>query len=279
MTNEELDNQDKKNDNKDSEDSTVSEAALGLIMLQEHDPTGNSLLQKYDNSSLLPVDAARQVDYSINPDTELADNDKDTSHDSDDTIVLQQEIEDTIGETTNNHNTNTPSPTKTWHDTDLPVETTGNNATLDTSSITKGLSNLVVSPSSVPQTPVSPNKGTVVFKSYRLHLCAANTDNETSSRPTSANTAKRPNSENDIQLARIASGNSMRPPTSQTNTKLGNFRSIRWDTTPVCIATSTLNRYTSSITITDGTIHLFRVMFVIKCRGGAGTVGNAPSSG
>ena len=137
-------------------------------MLQEHDPTGNSLLQKYDNSSLLPVDAACQVDYSVTPDAELVNNDKDISHDSDDTIVLQQEIEDTIGETTDNHNTNTPSPSKTWHDTDLPVETTGNNATLDTSSITKGLSNLTVSPSSAPQIPVSPNKGTVVFKSYRL---------------------------------------------------------------------------------------------------------------
>ena len=209
MTNEELDNQDnetKNDNNKDSEDSTVSEAALGLIMLQEHDPTGNSLLQKYDNSSLLPVDAARQVDYSINPDAELAHNDNNTSHDSDDTIVLQHEIEDTIGETTDNCNTNTPSPTKTRHDTDLPVEMTGNNATLDTSSITKGLSNLTVSPSSAPQTPVSPNKGTVVFKSYRLPRRTANTDNKTSSRPTSANTAIKPNSENDIQLARIPSG-------------------------------------------------------------------------
>ena len=146
-TNEELDNQDnetKNDNNKDSEDSTVSEAALGLIMLQEHDPTGNSLLQKYDNSSLLPVDTAHQADYSINPDAEPADNDKDTSHDSDDTIVLQQEIEDTIGEATDNCNTNTPSPSKNRHDTDLPVETTRNNATLDTSSITKGLSNLMV---------------------------------------------------------------------------------------------------------------------------------------
>ena len=181
-------------------------------MLQDNDPIGNSLLQKYDNSSLLPVDASCQVDYSLNPDTELADNDNDTSHDSNDTIVLQQEIEDTIGETTDNCNTNTPSPTKTWHDTELPVETTGNNATLDTSSITKGLSNLMVSPSSVPQTPVSPNKGTVVFKSYRLRCHTVNTYNETSSRPTSANTAKKTNSENDIQLARIPSGNSTRPP-------------------------------------------------------------------
>ena len=55
---------DTKNDNnKDSEDSTVSEAVLGLIMLQGHNPTENTLLQKYDNSSILHVDAARQVDY------------------------------------------------------------------------------------------------------------------------------------------------------------------------------------------------------------------------
>ena len=61
LTNEQLNNPDnevKKDNNKDSEDSTVSEAALGLIMLQEHDPSGDSLLQKYDNSSILPVDAA-----------------------------------------------------------------------------------------------------------------------------------------------------------------------------------------------------------------------------
>ena len=96
---------------------------------------------------------------------------------------------------------------------------TKNNVTLDTSSITKGLSNLTVSQSSMPQTPVSPNRGTVVFKSYRLCRRATNTDNETSNNPTSENSATKPNLENDIQLAKIPSGNSRRPPPPQTNTK------------------------------------------------------------
>ena len=193
-------------------------------MLQERISTNDSLLQKYNNSSLLPVDAAHLIDYGATPDSESADNVNDTSHDSDDTIVLQQEIEDTIGETPENRNTNTPSPTKTRHDTDLPVETTGNNATLDTSSITKGLSNLTVTPSLAPQTPVSPDKGTVVFKSYRLHHRTTDTNNETNIRPTSANTVKESNSENDIRLAKIPSGNLMRPPPPPDKYKLRKFQ-------------------------------------------------------
>ena len=97
---------------KNSEGITVSEAALGLIMLQDNNPTANSLLQKYDNSSLMPVDAARQTDYSKIHDPELAhnDNDSDTSNDSNDTVILQQEIEDTISEMTHNHNTVITTP-------------------------------------------------------------------------------------------------------------------------------------------------------------------------
>ena len=95
---------------KDSEGITVSEAALGLVMLQDNNPTVNSLLQKYDNSSQMPVGVARQTDYSKIHDSELADNDSDTGNDSDDTVILQQEIEDTIGESTNNHNTNITTP-------------------------------------------------------------------------------------------------------------------------------------------------------------------------
>ena len=210
---------------KDSEGSTVSEAALGLIMLQDNNPTGNSLLQKYDNSSLMPVGAVRQTDYSKKYDSVLVDNDNDTSSDSDDTVVLQQEIEDTIGESIDNHNANisTPeTPAKKRHDTGLLVETTENNATLDTaiglpvettsnsdtldmSSITKDLLKLSV-------TPVSPNRGKVVFKSYRLRRRATNNDNETSDRLKDMNTVSKPNSENDIQLANIPSGNSTRPP-------------------------------------------------------------------
>ena len=210
---------------KDLEGITVSEAALGLVMLQDNNPTVNSLLQKYDNSSLMPVGAACQTDYSKKYDSELADNNNDTGNDSDDTVILQQEIEDTIGESTDNHNANisTPeTPAKTRHDTGLLVETTENNATLDTSiglpvetisnsdtldmsSITKDLSKLSV-------TPVSPNRGKVVFKSYRLRRRATNNDKETSNRLKDMNTVSKPNSENDIQLANIPSGNSTRPP-------------------------------------------------------------------
>ena len=97
---------------KNSEGITVSEAALGLVMLQDNNPILNPLLQKYDNSSLMPVGAAHQTDYSKIHDAELADNDNDsdTGNDSDDTVILQQEIEDTIGKTTNNHNTDITTP-------------------------------------------------------------------------------------------------------------------------------------------------------------------------
>ena len=194
-------------------------------MLQDNNPTVNSLLQKYDNSSLMPVGAAHQTDYSKIHDSELANNDNDTINDSDDTVIIQQEIEDTIGESSNKHNTNitTPeTPAKSRHDAGLLVETTENNATLDTSiglpvetitnsdtldtsSITKDLSKSSV-------TPVSPNRGKVVFKSYRLWRRATNNDNETSDRLKDLNTVSKPNSENDIQLANIPSRNSTRPP-------------------------------------------------------------------
>ena len=73
------------------------------------------------------------------------------------------------------------------------------------SSITKELSKLSV-------TPVSPNRGKVVFKSYRLRHRATNNDNETGDRQKDMNTVSKPNSENDIQLPNIPSGNSTRPP-------------------------------------------------------------------
>ena len=202
---------------KDSEESTVSEAALGLIMLQ--DLVGDALLEKYDNSSILPVDSMHQVDYSANPPAELSDNDNNTSHNSNDTIVLQQEIEDTIGKPNDDLNANTSSLNKPQEDNSLPVEMT-ENTTVDTSNLTKGILNLTVSPASAsPQTPVSPNRGTVVFKSYRLHHRTTNNNSKTSSSPTNVNSARQPNSESDIQLANRPSGNSMRPPLPQTNTK------------------------------------------------------------
>ena len=82
------------NDGKELEES---EAALGLIMLHEHDSSNNTLLEKYDNSLILPVDAACQTDYSVEPEVDHAEKDNNTGHESDDTIILQKKIEDTIG--------------------------------------------------------------------------------------------------------------------------------------------------------------------------------------
>ena len=87
----------------------------------------------------------------------------------------------------------------------LPVEKITNCDTVHTSSIIKDLLKLSV-------TPVSPNRGKVVFKSYRLRRRATNIDNETGDRQKDMNTVSEPNPENDIQLANIPSGNSTRPP-------------------------------------------------------------------
>ena len=51
-----------------------------------------------------------------------------------------------------------------------------------------------------------------MFKSYRLWRHATNNDNETGDRQKDMNTVSKPNSENDIQLPNIPSGNSTRPP-------------------------------------------------------------------
>ena len=122
-------------------------------------------IDKYDNSSLLPVDAGHLIDYTVeNPDN----NNKDTnnSYDSDDTIILQHEIEDSIGE----NNTHTESG--------LAVETNNNNA--DTTDLTAELSKLTVNQTSNSDaTPVSPNKGTVVFRSYQLRCHTTDTNSLT----------------------------------------------------------------------------------------------------
>ena len=185
---------------KDSENSTVSEAALGLIMLHKHDNSGyDDLLDKYDNSSLLSVDAACHTDYTVeNPNN----NNKDTnnSYDSDDTIILQHEIEDSIGE--NN----------TCLGNGLNVETNNSNNNADTTDFTAELSKLMVNQITNTNsniTPVSPNKGTVVFRSYKLCRHATNTDSLTASAPPVSASC---NSENEIQLVSVPSGNSTRPP-------------------------------------------------------------------
>ena len=112
-----------------------------------------------------------------------------------------------------------------------------NEAALDTSNITKGLSNLTVSQSSTAtaQTPVSPNKGTVVFKSYRLHHHAADNDDETGNRSTSTDTSQKPTPENDIQLAKIPSGNSTRlPPPDKYKIRKFQIDKVRYYTCLYC---------------------------------------------
>ena len=166
---------------KNSEQRTVSEAVIGLIMLQEDTPTDDPLLQKYDNSSLMPVGATSQTDYRRKPISKASDNDNDTDNDSDDTIILQQKLEETIGESLDNRNANilTPeTPAETVHDNRLPVETTENKETLDKSSglpvETTNKSEILNTstkskdPSKLVDTPASPKIGKVVFKSYRL---------------------------------------------------------------------------------------------------------------
>ena len=92
------------NDGKELEES---EAALGLIMLHEHDSSNNTLLEKYDNSLILPVDAAHQTDYSVEPEVDHVEKYNNTGHDSDNTIILQKEIEDIIRKNTEDGNNNT----------------------------------------------------------------------------------------------------------------------------------------------------------------------------
>ena len=55
------------------------------MMLRQEKTGTNSLLEKNDNSALLPVDAERLMDYSV----DNTNNDND-SEDSNDTIVLQK---------------------------------------------------------------------------------------------------------------------------------------------------------------------------------------------
>ena len=182
-----------------------------------NDPTENDLLQKYDNSMILPVDATQREDYGKKPTIEVNDtaSDVENSYDSDDTIILQHEIEDTIGVTPSKPNTlNLPSP-RNIRDNGLPVETQGNNSNLDTTTITKELSNLTVtnSPKRVTHAkPVSPNRGTVVFKSYHLRRRTTDNVNEGSDQTTGEVSSGKQTKENDIQLAKIPSGNSTRPP-------------------------------------------------------------------
>ena len=195
-----------------NDNDTVNDTALGLIMLHEHDNTGyDNLLEKYDNNSLLPVDAAYQIDCGA----DVRDNDNNISHDSDDTIILQKEIEESIGENTKENQIQLTS--NSHPENSLPVETNNNikvrkSDNTDTAGLTTKLSKLTVSPSNTvntttslrasqtinsDKTPMSPNKGTVVFQSYKLCRCATYTNNLVTSVLPDQTTATN-NTENEI---------------------------------------------------------------------------------
>ena len=153
------------------------EATFGLIMLGQE---GNDpLFDKYDNSELLPVGTMRQTDLGENSaltsenakqqtesDVATADNNNNVNYDSDDTVLLEKEITDVIGD----------GPILR---DGLPVETASHD---ETQEITDQLADLTVKthPRSSPSaktnalpvettdTPVSPNKGKVVISSYKL---------------------------------------------------------------------------------------------------------------
>ena len=197
---------------KESEDSTVSEAALGLMMLHKGETSGHDkLLEKYDNSSLLPVDAAHRVDCCAE-NLDNNNNDSNTNYDSDDTIILQKEIEDTIGKPTTKSRTMTPQEARA--ESALPVETNNNdtNNMVDTTRLTTELSKLTVNqPMNSDTTPVSPNKGTVVFRSYKLCRRAAEVDKQKAIEAQS-HTQTSCYAEDEVQLISVPSGNSTRPP-------------------------------------------------------------------
>ena len=159
----------------------TTDAATGISMLESVNENNNALLEKYDNSKILPVDTVRQVDYGLDPNMDAPTppenkkiqtgtnkkDDANSSYDSDDKILLEQEIAEVIGDQASeleNKETSTP-------DRELPVET---DTAWDTNSITDQLSNVRIDshnglPVETANTPTSPNRGKVVIKSYRLH--------------------------------------------------------------------------------------------------------------
>ena len=127
-------------------------------------------------------------------DVTIADNNDNVDYDSDDTILLEKEITDVIGD-------------------GLPVETICRD---ETQEITDQLADLAVKthPRSSPSTkrdalpvettdmPVSPNKGKVVIRSYKLR-CTIPTNTELAHNQTSE-----PNdTENEVQHPKVPSGN------------------------------------------------------------------------
>ena len=174
----------------------INDAALGLIMLRQERNQMETLFDKYDNSALLPVDAEHQMDYGkdMNDNTTDSNNDNNIhnednknnlNYDSDDTVVLEKEIADSICEEPGPDNDTSPSQNR------LTVETTSTTND-ETYGILEKMANLMVHPppkkptrsgkSALPvetsnntqtlltaeSTSVSPNKGKVVIRSYKL---------------------------------------------------------------------------------------------------------------
>ena len=150
------------------------------------------LFDKYDNSELLPVGTARQTDLGQDPNVEnstlstkdteqqtegdvaTAENDDNVNYNSNDTVLLEKEITDVIGDGPILREGMPLAPRD-----GLPVETTTRD---ETQEITDQLADLTVKthPRSSPSakrdalpvettdTPVSPNKRKVVICSYKL---------------------------------------------------------------------------------------------------------------
>ena len=159
-------------------------AATALITLGSE--RTDALFEKYDNSEILPVNTARQVDFGQDPnkgETTLKLNETNTrpeksnitegtdvnekansSYDSDDTILLEKELSEALGDqTSENEADNLPTP-----DNALPVETADQS---DTNTITDRLSKVHINAQTnnanteLPgeTEPVSPSKGRVVI--------------------------------------------------------------------------------------------------------------------
>ena len=189
-----------------------TDAITEMNMLGSENESNNALLEKYDNNKILPVDTAWQVDYGLDPNTDVPtapDNKKtpldtnnndnvNSSYDSDDTILLEQEIAEAIGDQASKLENN-----------ELPVET---ETTSDTNTITNQLANVRINnsndlPVETANIPTSPNKGKVVIKSYRLRR-GVTKDTES----TETTTTDQDNTENEALHLNIPSGNATRPP-------------------------------------------------------------------
>ena len=102
------------------------------------------------------------LDTNIN-----TEDDTNLSYDSDDTILLEQEIAEAIGDQASDQASNQVNK-------ELPRET---GATADTTTIMNQLANVRINndlPVETANTPISPSKGKVVIRSYRLRRGATN---------------------------------------------------------------------------------------------------------